>query len=168
MRERKILMAGVMTGTSGDGVDISLLSFSGGRNPDWAALASASYPFPRHLHEEIIRFQEKREMSKKEYLRFHAAHGNFVGVKIAGFIEERFGNRTLSNVAIAYHGQTIAHYPESEKVGKGRYSFTLQAGDPSVVSRVTGLTVVSDFRLADVAAGGSGAPLLPCRPEGSR
>ena len=55
MRERKILMAGVMTGTSGDGVDISLLSFSGGRNPDWAALASASYPFPRHLHEEITR-----------------------------------------------------------------------------------------------------------------
>lgn len=161
MRERKILMAGVMTGTSGDGVDISLLSFSGGRKPDWKPFESAFYPFPGHLHEEIIRFQEKREISKKEYLRFCAAHGNFVGVKIASFIEKRFGNRLLSNAAIAYHGQTIAHYPESERVGKGRYSFTLQAGDPSVVSRVTGLTVVSNFRLADVAAGGSGAPLAP-------
>ncbi|NIO16723.1 MAG: hypothetical protein GTN70_06960 [Deltaproteobacteria bacterium] len=161
MRKRKILITGVMTGTSGDGVDISLLSFSGGRNPDWAALECASYPFPRKLHEEIIRFQEKRELSKREYLRFCAAHGNFVGVKVAGFIEKRFGNRPLSNAAIAYHGQTIAHYPERERVGKGRYSFTLQAGDASVVSRITGLTVVSDFRRADVAAGGSGAPLAP-------
>jgi anhydro-N-acetylmuramic acid kinase len=161
MRKRKVLIAGVMTGTSADGVDVSLLCFSGGKNLVWETVASACYPLPKRLFEESIRFQEQQGMTKKEYLKFSCTHGNFVGSKVSRFIEKRFGNRPPSNGAVAYHGQTIAHYPEKERVGRSRYSFTLQAGDPSVVSRITGLTVVSNFRHADIAAGGTGAPLAP-------
>jgi anhydro-N-acetylmuramic acid kinase len=161
VKKREIFIAGVMTGTSADGVDLSLSSFSGGTRVSWKSLSSAYYPFPRSLFEKIIRFQEREAMDKKEFLKFALTHGSYVGRKSLEFFRNYFGNRMPSNLAVAYHGQTIAHYPDKENVGGGRYSLTLQAGDSSVLSQITGLTVISDFRVADLAAGGTGAPLAP-------
>lgn len=157
----KLIIAGVMTGTSADGVDVSLLSFHRKAPVAWKSLSSVCYPFSRKLTEEIIRFQEGEYLDKKGYLEFALSHGSFVGRKVAEFMRERFRGRLPRNAAIAYHGQTIAHFPEKARVGKSRYSSTLQAGESSIISRITGLTVVSDFRQADIAAGGSGAPLTP-------
>jgi anhydro-N-acetylmuramic acid kinase len=59
-------------------------------------------------------------------------------------------------IAIACHGQTVAHFPAAKKLG-----FTIQLGDPSRIAEATGLTVISNFRNGDMAAAGEGAPLSP-------
>ena len=62
---------------------------------------------------------------------------------------------------IGSHGQTIYHQPTPKQFGSKKISSTLQLGDPAVLAQLTGITTVGDFRVADVAVGGQGAPLVP-------
>jgi anhydro-N-acetylmuramic acid kinase len=86
--------------------------------------------------------------------------GRYFALKINDFIRLF----KISRAEIDYigsHGQTLYHYPFDEKFSGISVKSTLQVGDPSVIANITGITTVGDFRNADIAVNGSGAPLVP-------
>ncbi len=141
-----------MSGTSADGADVALVRL-GERVRDLELVAFHSQAFPEQLRDDIRKLGqgslELRELARLD-------------VEIA----ERFAQATLEllretgvaadDVAgIASHGQTVGHFPQPE------VRASLQLGSPAVLYERTGIPVVADFRRADLAAGGQGAPLTP-------
>ena len=151
MAER-ITIAGVMTGTSCDGVDVAAIEF----DPEsWTPKWEASLPYPTKLRKRV--FDLQRPGAKKtieEIFGLHTEIGDWLGEVLTDLIEGLSADERPA--AIAMHGQTIAHHPSRRPHG-----FTVQLGDPTRVAEKTGRTVVSQFRQGDLAAEGEGAPLAP-------
>src|SRR5688500_333280 len=140
---------GVMTGTSCDGLDAACAEFQKNR---WRPLWGKSAPYPPELRERVLAAQlPTAKLSLKAWGELHRD----VGIWMARTLT-RFLRNAARPDAIACHGQTVAHFPSVRKLG-----FTIQIGDPSRIAEATGLTVVSNFRDGDMAAGGEGAPLAP-------
>jgi anhydro-N-acetylmuramic acid kinase len=143
---------GVMTGTSCDGMDAACAEFS--RN-GWESLWTKSAPYPRALRDRVLSAQlPNSKLSLREWGELHRD----LGIWIARTLQKILGKTPphLRPQAIASHGQTVAHFPAANKQG-----FTIQLADPSRIAELTGLTVISNFRDGDMAAGGEGAPLAP-------
>lgn len=140
-----------MTGTSCDALDAACLDIApGGWEPAW----TETRPYPKELRRRVLEIQKPgRPHSVKDWLELHRDLGRWYGATLASICGAR---RSSAPDCIANHGQTIAHFPATQ--GRG---FTLQAGDPTHIAAATGLTVVSNFREGDIAAGGKGAPLVP-------
>jgi anhydro-N-acetylmuramic acid kinase len=138
---------GAMSGTSADGVDAALVDLTG-RGLDIRArlIAHAHEPYPPELRERIfaIRHAEAAPLAALAEL------GRSVTLAYARAVK-RLDADLADVTAIAAHGQTLYHAPP----------LTIQWFDPSLLAHVTGCAVVSDFRRADCAAGGQGAPLVP-------
>lgn len=138
-------IAGIMTGTSCDGLDIACLQF---RGKSWKQLWANSAPYPLALRQRVLAAQlPGTKLSLKEYGRLHRDLGEWIGSLAAKFVKDRRVD------AIACHGQTVAHFPAN--------GFTIQLADPARIAHATGLTTISNFRDGDMAAGGEGAPLAP-------
>ncbi|HAR41306.1 MAG TPA: anhydro-N-acetylmuramic acid kinase, partial [Bdellovibrionales bacterium] len=149
MASQTLHILGVMTGTSCDGLDAACISIS---KDGWTPLWSAARPYPSHLRKEVLDFQRpKSRVSAQEWLDLHRRLGEWYGREL-----KRIISKNGVPDAIANHGQTIAHYP-----AKGHRGITLQMGEPTRIAHATGITVVSNFRDGDMAAGGQGAPLTP-------
>jgi anhydro-N-acetylmuramic acid kinase len=148
------LVIGLMSGTSADGTDAALCQITGaGEGMTMRMLAAATTPFPRALRERIFALAEAdtSELCEVDVLIGETFAEAAVAVCRAAGIE-------LDQVhLVGSHGQTAAHRPRSA----GHIGGTLQVGQAAVIAERTGLPVVSDFRVADVAAGGEGAPLVP-------
>jgi anhydro-N-acetylmuramic acid kinase len=144
-------IAGVMTGTSCDGLDLSCAELSGpGDAVAWKSLWSASAPYPPELRRRVLAMQAPGARHALEgWLKLNRDLGRWYAGTIARLLAR---HRPLPQL-IANHGQTLAHAP-----GAG---YTLQLGDPSLIAARTGLSVACQFREGDVAAGGQGAPLVP-------
>jgi anhydro-N-acetylmuramic acid kinase len=161
MRGKKLFVTGVMTGTSSDGLDLCLLSIPGGDSRSWIVEAFGSFSFTKETANLILSCQETEVLNKKEYVAFSGKIAQFAATRVRKFLEEHFHGKVPTQLAVAYHGQTIGHFPEKRRIGKRGYSGTLQAGEAAMIAEITGRTTVSDFRQADVASGGEGAPLTP-------
>ncbi len=152
-------VAGLMTGTSLDGVDVVIARLSGsGRGLSMEVLASESASYPRALHDLLLEQSDPRTSSvyHLSQLNFRLAH-LYVDV-IKGAIK----TAGLDAVdLVGSHGQTVHHVPELEDCAGKSVRSTLQIGDPSVLANLLGVPVVGDFRVADMALGGQGAPLVP-------
>jgi anhydro-N-acetylmuramic acid kinase len=151
-----MLVIGLMSGTSADGVDAALVEW-----PDAAAArpfrlrALAECRYPAQLQARIHRLAAGA-VPGPDCLREVVALDVLLADRFAEAAERaaREAGVELTQVdAIASHGQTIAHHPELEG--------TLQIGCPSRLAERTGCRVVADFRPRDMAAGGEGAPLAP-------
>lgn len=141
---------GVMTGTSCDGLDAACIEI--GPN-GWTPLWSSKAAYPSQLRKKVLAYQKPRtSQTLQSWLEIHRSLGQWYGASLRKIIEDNSPEPDI----IANHGQTIAHYPT--KSGGGS---TLQLGDPARIGHATGLTVVSNFREGDMAAGGQGAPLAP-------
>ena len=142
-------IVGVMTGTSCDGLDAACAEFGGKR---WRAIRGKSAAYPQELRERVLKAQlPGAKLSLKEWGELHRDLGIWMARTLA-----RFLRREKAVDAIACHGQTVAHFPVARKLG-----FTIQLGDAARIAEATGLTVISNFRDGDMAAGGEGAPLAP-------
>lgn len=145
---------GLISGTSADGVDAAVVRCAPQGDglevlPEWRG----TMPYPDDLRERVL--AAPTDADAREICALHAALGAAFGAAASRAIEAA-GPVDL----IASHGQTIYHLPDDD----GRPGFarsTLQLGDPAFIVERTGVTCVSDFRAADVAAGGAGAPLVP-------
>ncbi len=146
------LYLGLISGTSADGIDAALVRFGAGS----AKLARArTYAYPEALRTRIVALAKGRaSVALDEYGRLDVEIGECFAAAAIALLGEA-GIDPAGVVAIGSHGQTVCHRPN------GAFPFTLQIGDPSVIAERTGIATIADFRRADVAAGGQGAPLLP-------
>lgn len=146
------LYIGLISGTSADGIDAALVHFEQDKPK---LLHALTHPWPHKLRTQILRVaQGEAKLDLDEFGRLDVA----IGMTFAATVEALLSQRGVSAVAvraIGSHGQTIRHRPS------GPHPFTLQIGNPSVLAERACIDVVADFRSADVAAGGQGAPLLP-------
>ena len=151
-----MLVIGLMSGTSADGVDAALVDWPDGSEAHpYTLRAFRELPFGVEVQERVHRLGAGR-LPAPEVLREFASLDVLLAER---FAEAAAGVAADAGVSlddvrlIACHGQTVAHHPELHA--------SLQIGDPSLIAERTGCTTVGDFRQRDLAAGGEGAPLAP-------
>ncbi len=148
---------GMMSGTSIDGITVALVSTEPD-GKDFKVEKYRTYPFSEKTRSLIIKTIAEGKAKEISFLNFYI--GRLYAEYASKFIKEYGIDRSKVEV-IGMHGQTIFHTDQKEKFGKFRISHSFQIGEPAFVAEKTGITVVSNFRAKDIAAGGSGAPLIP-------
>jgi len=146
------LYIGLMSGTSLDAIDASLVDIS---NNKVALKNSISYPIPSAVKQQLLKLISNKGDDTIDLLGEVDAQ---LGILFAEACNQLLKNNSLTAKdikAIGSHGQTVRHRPENN------LAFTLQIGDASRIAELTGITTVTDFRRRDIAAGGQGAPLVP-------
>jgi anhydro-N-acetylmuramic acid kinase len=149
------LYLGLISGTSADGIDAALVACPDrpGARPQLRAARTFAYPDP--LRRQILALAGATAALPLDALgELDVAIGRAFADAALALLGEA-GIAAARIRAIGSHGQTLRHRPG------GRYPFSLQVGDAAVIAERTGITTVADFRRADIAAGGQGAPLLP-------
>ena len=147
-KAKKIIRtAGLMTGTSMDGLDITIADIGLNNNiADFNMIGTTSIPYPSDLQSQI----RQAVYGTKKY---SSALNRDLGIWYAEKLFEYLHSESIDNVElIGSHGQTIHHVSGQS---------TLQIGDPSFLAGKFNIPVISDFRTADIYAGGTGAPLMP-------
>lgn len=157
MKEGNTLrVAGLMSGTSLDGIDVAIVDFQGRSETDlrWKCVGFISTPFSTQQRELI--HDAMVQGGPAGLCSLHGQLGEWFAAAVLQACEQT-GVPLQSVQLVGSHGQTIWHQPPQ---GDQR-GFTLQLGCASTIAERTGLPVVSDFRTRDMAAGGQGAPLVP-------
>ncbi len=159
--DRTMLVVGLMTGTSVDGLEAALVALSGGPpRLSWKLRSHRSFPLDPGLVQRILACAQGEAFPASEFAALHAAIGETCAAAVLELLSEA-GVAPHEVAAIGLHGQTIFHRgPREPGAGTGG-GFTWQIGSAPVLAERTGIRVVHDFRSADVAAGGEGAPLVP-------
>ncbi len=149
-----IRVAGVMTGTSVDGIDVAVVDLDP-EAADWTATVRhmATCPFPDGLASRVRAVLPPATSTVADWCRLHTQVGAAIGAEVSRVAAALGTGIDL----VVMHGQTLYH-----DVDRGHVAGTLQIGQPAIVAEQTGLPVVSDLRARDVAAGGQGAPLVAC------
>lgn len=167
-----MIVAGVMSGTSADGINVALVRIEGPRSPKdlfrrqqmrgqecprYALLAHAEFPFPSQVRRAIL------ETMNAELARVaHLARLNFLlGELYAEAVAKTARHHHVKLDLVGCHGQTLYHQGEPASFLGRKLAVTWQTGEAAVMAARLGVPVVSDFRPADMAAGGKGAPLVP-------
>lgn len=143
--------AGLMSGTSMDAADAALVDFSGGKP---RLIATHRTPLTPELRAALLALCNPGPNEIERMAELDARLGAiFADTALA--LLKKAGVQATEVHAIGSHGQTVRHQPG------GPYPFSLQIGNPALIAHRTGITTVADFRRADIAAGGQGAPLVP-------
>ena len=142
----------LMSGTSCDSIDAGLCEVY--PNMSVKLISGINYSYPEHIRAKIFQIF-RGDASVKDICQMNFAIGTCFADACNVLIQE-FGKPDF----ISSHGQTIFHYPFSDSIDDIPLTSTLQIGESSVIARKTGCMVISNFREADIAAGGQGAPLV--------
>lgn len=149
-------VAGIMSGTSLDGIDVAIADIQGSRI---STAAFFTKPYPGAIRDAILGVSNTTTTTAA-ISRLHFLLGELYARAVRETCDRR-GIPLESIDLIGSHGQTIYHEGELAKVFGHQVASTLQIGEASVIAERTGIPVVSDFRPRDMAAGGKGAPLVP-------
>lgn len=158
----ELTVIGLMSGTSVDGIDAALVRIKqeSPDNPNLSFLAYDTIPFPDGIQDKLLEMAASERCAVDDMCRLNFVLGELFA-QAASQIADRSG-LSLSDVdLIGSHGQTIRHLPNRTETFGVMTGATLQIGDPSVIAQRTGVVTVGDFRTADIARGGEGAPLVP-------
>jgi len=156
LNKDNLRVAGLMSGTSADGVDVAIIDFGG----TLKVLAFDTFPYPASVRKTISQIFSGEKQSPAEICHLNFVIGDCFADAVLKLCSKS-GIKLSSIDLIGSHGQTIYHNPAGRRFGKKLLRSTLQIGEPAVIAHRTGKTVVADFRPADIAAGGQGAPLVP-------
>ena len=150
-----------MSGTSADGIDVALARISGAPpRVNAKLLGHTSSKFPPALRGEILRVAEQQPISAGHLSQLNFRLGEvFAEAALAACRAFRVSRERVA--LIGSHGQTIFHQGAPVLYFGRPTASTLQIGEPAVIAARTGITTVGDFRPADMARGGQGAPLVP-------
>jgi len=162
-----MIVAGIMSGTSADGINVALIKLvwrgrprprsSESTNLSFKFLAHAEYPYPKNVRHAVLQAMNAKQASVANLARL-----NFLLAELyAEALLATQGRFRLKAALIGCHGQTLYHQGEPAKFLGRQLAVTWQTGEGAVLAARLGVPVVSDFRPADMAAGGKGAPLVP-------
>jgi anhydro-N-acetylmuramic acid kinase len=155
------LVIGLMSGTSLDGIDAVLLRVQGsGLRTNFRQLMYVELPFPEGVRALVLRNSVPETSRVDEITRLNVLFGQLYAD--AAIVLAKKARVALSEVSlIGSHGQTLHHLPHPVRMFGKTVRATFQIGDPSVIATLTGIPTVGNFRNADMAVGGQGAPLVP-------
>lgn len=142
---------GVMSGTSLDGLDLAYCTFQLTNKREWNFTINTAITI-NYSSELLQKLKKATTFNGLDLMLLHNELGDFIGLSINNFIQKNNINRTTID-AISSHGHTIFHQVDKK--------LTTQIGNGANISSLTKLPVICDFRTADVALGGQGAPLVP-------
>jgi len=153
-----LIVAGVMSGTSADGVDVALVRLTGrGFRTRFELISHQAFPYPVAVREAVLAAMNAPSIAASELARL-----NFLLAEIyADCVRRTIQSAGVTCDLVGCHGQTIYHQGKAAKYLGRNIACTWQIGDGSVLATRLKIPVVSDFRPADMAAGGLGAPLVP-------
>lgn len=158
MKKRRLVILGLNSGTSADGVDMAALKFT--RHDKGVAttfINGESNPFPSELRRRILQLADAKSAGLEDIIAVDNALGKFFGQCAARFIKKS-SKLGIKIDAVASHGQTVRHITKAtESTSQARG--TLQLGSLETISHNTSKITVGDFRQADVALGNEGAPI---------
>jgi len=154
-----MIVAGVMSGTSADGINVALvrLSARGRGRPRHMLLGHAEYAFPAPVRRAILRMMNADSASVADLARLNFLLGELYAEAVAKTARKHRAKIEL----VGCHGQTLYHQGMPQRFLGRKVAATWQTGEGAVIAARLGVPVVSDFRPADIAAGGKGAPLVP-------
>lgn len=145
------LYIGLMSGTSMDAADAALVDFSTGEPK---LIATHRTPLTAELRAALLALCVPGPNEIERMAELDARLGELFAEAALALLKKS-GVSAMDVQAIGSHGQTVRHQPT------GPYPFSLQIGNPALIAQRTGITTIADFRRADIAAGGQGAPLVP-------
>jgi anhydro-N-acetylmuramic acid kinase len=158
-----MIVAGVMSGTSADGINVALVRIAdaeqrrGPRRTNIKLLGHAEFPYPREVRQVVLTSMNANQASVADLARL-----NFLlGELYADAVLEAQKQLKVKAELVGCHGQTLFHQGEPAKFFGHKIATTWQTGEGAIVAARVGVPVVSDFRPADMARGGKGAPLVP-------
>lgn len=160
-RDGPVIGAGLMSGTSADGVDVAIVRFTpavGGVR--LRLLGFRTVPYPRGFRAELLRNSDSSTATLAGISTLNILVAELFSEALLG-LAASLGIPPRKIAFAGSHGQTICHLPDPVAAFGRKVRSTLQIGNPSVIAKRTGIVTVGDFRAGDVALGGSGAPLVP-------
>src|SRR5229473_1588081 len=161
MTRKSSLVLGLMSGTSADAIDVALARISGAQPRLNAKLLNhTAINFPPQLRKEILRVAEQQPISAGQLSQLNFRLGETFA-EAALIACRRFRVSPKKIALIGSHGQTIFHQGRPVPYFGRKTASTLQIGEPAIIAARTGITTIADFRPADIAQGGQGAPLVP-------
>ena len=159
--KRSLLVIGLMSGTSADGMDAALVEITGsGIGTRVQQKGFVSLPYSEEVRSEILRLAEGKQGGSHDLCLFHFLLGQ-LALEACQAVCRQAGVDPAQVDLAGSHGQTLYHIPVEESYAGRMVRGTLQLGEASVLCEGLGCPVVSDFRVRDMAAGGQAAPLVP-------
>jgi anhydro-N-acetylmuramic acid kinase len=159
MKQSAMVIAGVMSGTSADGVDVALVKISPVKNfvlPRLNLLAHEGFRYPAALRKAVLAAMNAKSTTTSELARLNWR----LAIAYADAVRATAQRHKVKIDLIGCHGQTLYHQARSEPYAGKSFACTWQAGEAAVIAAELGVPVVSNFRTADMANGGQGAPLV--------
>ncbi|MGP8253272.1 MAG: anhydro-N-acetylmuramic acid kinase [Terracidiphilus sp.] len=159
MTARAMTVAGIMSGTSADGIDVAVVRITPKRNqPSLKLIAHEAFKFPQALRRAVLDAMNAESISTAELARLNWR----LGIAYAEAVDETLKrNGRVKIDLVGCHGQTLYHQARAEAYAGRNFACTWQLGEAQAIAQRIGVPVVSNFRPADMLAGGEGAPLVP-------
>ncbi|RSL14995.1 anhydro-N-acetylmuramic acid kinase [Edaphobacter aggregans] len=161
MKAKSMVVAGVMSGTSADGVDVALCKISPsqveGDSPQIKLIGAAGFGYSKAVRAAVLQAMDAKAVSVAEISRLNWRLGEIYADAVVSALDQ-FG---VKAALVGCHGQTIYHQGVASRYLGSDVRCTWQIGEASVIAERLRVPVVSDFRPADLSAGGQGAPLVP-------
>jgi anhydro-N-acetylmuramic acid kinase len=168
MKKKKMIVAGVMSGTSADGINVALVEMgarrgrvgrahTGPAHARFELLGHAEYSYPKKMRAAVLAAMNASRANVANLARLNFLLGELYADAVLA-AQQKF---RVKVDLVGCHGQTIYHQGEPQRFLGHMVTATWQTGESAIVAARVGVPVVSDFRPADMAAGGKGAPLVP-------
>jgi anhydro-N-acetylmuramic acid kinase len=159
MKKKGMIVAGVMSGTSADGINVALVLMGAlaRSRTSFELLGYAEYSYPKRVRQAVLGAMNASQASVADLARLNFLLGELYSEVVLA-TEKRFH---MKADLVGCHGQTLYHQGEPQIFLGRRVVATWQTGEAAIVAAGVGAPVVSDFRPADMAVGGKGAPLVP-------
>jgi len=175
MSKSEMIVAGVMSGTSADGIDVALVEIADRTGARWTLSPASSFRARRRPHHKptligYAAFPYPPKVRAAVLSAMNATHASVADLaRLNSLLGERYADAVLETQRrfrvkidlVGCHGQTLYHQGEPQNFLGRRITTTWQTGEAAVIAAKVGVPVVSDFRPADMAVGGQGAPLVP-------